>query len=180
MNDVLAALHEDHANMAKLLNLLDQQLAVFRDGGTADVGLLQDIMDYMSQYPDGVHHPREDLIARRLAERDPAAAAGAEGLMAEHEDLGDLSRRVHAAVDEIALGAELPREGIVHLMDDYIAQLRRHMSREEIEFMPLAERTLLAADWDDLQGRFDDTHDPLFGPDLQEKYRALKDSLLTV
>lgn len=179
MNPLLAALHEDHVNMAKLLDLLDQQMAAFRAGGAADFGLLQDVMDYMNQYPDGVHHPREDLIARRLAERDPVAAASADSLMAEHAELGDLARRVEAAVGEIALDAELSREGIVQLVDDYVARLRQHMSREEVEFMPLAERTLLAADWDDLQGRFDAVHDPLFGAEVQEKYRALKDSLLS-
>jgi hemerythrin-like domain-containing protein len=180
MNPLLATLHEDHVNMAKLLTLLDQQLAVFRDGGTVDFGLLQDIMDYMSQYPDGVHHPREDLIARRLAERDPAAAADAQGLMAEHADLGDLSRRVHAAVGEIALGAELPREGVVQLVEDYADRLRHHMSREESGFFPLAERLLTDADWDALRSQFDAAHDPLFGDDVQEKFRSLKDSLLTV
>lgn len=180
MNPLLATLHEDHVNMAKLLTLLDQQLATFRDGGSTDFGLLQDIMDYMSQYPDGVHHPREDLVARRLSERDPAAAASAEGLMAEHADLGDLSRRVHAAVAEIALGAELPREGVVQLVDDYVTQLRHHMNREESDFFPLAERTLTTADWGALRDQFDTAHDPLFGDDVQEKFRTLKDSLLTI
>ncbi len=179
MNEILATLHDDHVNMSKLIDLLEQELAAFKEGDAVDIALLQDLMDYMSHYPDGVHHPREDLIARRLAERDPVAASNADSLMAEHGELDDLARRVYAAVNEIALDAELDRDGIVHLVADYVDRLRNHMNREEVTFFPLAERTLLAADWEDLKGSFGDARDPMFGPDMQEKYRSLRDSLLS-
>ncbi len=46
MAETIGELHQEHRNMAKLLDLLEAELAVYRDGGVADFDLIRDIMDY--------------------------------------------------------------------------------------------------------------------------------------
>ncbi len=46
MAETIGELHQEHRNMAKLLDLLEARLAVYRDGGVADFDLIRDIMDY--------------------------------------------------------------------------------------------------------------------------------------
>ena len=56
MSDVIAALTCDHANIAKILELLESEILAIEVGKTPDYPLLQDIMCYMNQYPDRFHH----------------------------------------------------------------------------------------------------------------------------
>ena len=75
MSDTIAALDRDHANVARLLELLESEILAIEVGKTPDYPLLQDIMRYMTQYPDRFHHPKEDLIFVQLLKREPGARA---------------------------------------------------------------------------------------------------------
>jgi len=72
MSNVIAALDSDHANIAKLLELIESEILAIEVGKTPDYPLLQDIMRYMTHYPDRYHHPKEDLIFAQLLKREPA------------------------------------------------------------------------------------------------------------
>ena len=74
MSDVVAALLRDHANIGRVLEALERQLAVFDEAGRPDYDVLQGIIDYFETYPEQGHHPVEDALFRRLGSRDPAAA----------------------------------------------------------------------------------------------------------
>ena len=45
MAETIGESHHEHRNMAKLLDLLEAEPAVYRDGGVADFDLIRDIMD---------------------------------------------------------------------------------------------------------------------------------------
>lgn len=54
---ILEDLRQDHRNMALLPDLLDCECDRIREGSPADLELIRDIMQYMTTYPDAVHHP---------------------------------------------------------------------------------------------------------------------------
>src|SRR5437764_9416252 len=87
MRDTLARWHADHVNFSNLLNLLEGQLALFRDGASPDYELMLDIMYYMTHYSDVVHHPREELVFARIKQRDPSTTATIDALTGQHVDL---------------------------------------------------------------------------------------------
>ncbi|MBT8078219.1 MAG: hypothetical protein KJO31_06560 [Gammaproteobacteria bacterium] len=62
--------------MTKLLDLMDHLFKQIQDGHAPDFRLLHDIGGYLSGYPDQVHHPKEDLIYRRLRKSDPQSKKG--------------------------------------------------------------------------------------------------------
>ena len=66
MPDTLALWHAEHVNFTRLLNLLDDQLSLFHDGGSPDYALMLDIMFYMTHYSDVLHHPKEDLVFAKI------------------------------------------------------------------------------------------------------------------
>ena len=84
MNDRVATWHDEHANFAKLLNLLEAQLNLFHRGISPNYALMLDIMCYMTHYPDLLHHPREDCAFEIVKERTPKLASLVDELMAEH------------------------------------------------------------------------------------------------
>ena len=79
----LAELREDHKNMALMLKLLERESNRIYDGDEPDYELLQDIMHYMTVYPDAVHHPKEDRIYAELKAFRPDLSLSALRLFCE-------------------------------------------------------------------------------------------------
>ena len=73
--DIIASLHEDHINVAQVAGVAREELRRLAAGEAADYALLEDIMCYVTGYPDTHHHPTEDIVFARLKERSPARSA---------------------------------------------------------------------------------------------------------
>lgn len=178
MSDVIDALREDHANLAKLLNAVERQIALFDQGEAPDYDIIQGAIEYCLSYPDLYHHPREDLVFARLCERDPGAVEKLGDLMAEHRDLAAVTERFAEAVRNILQDLEVPREALDRTARRFIAFYRDHMAREEEVFFPAALEHLTRADWAEIDARMAARHDPLFGPQSEERFAALRRNVL--
>ena len=64
---VLRVLRQEHADVARLLDMVEAQLG---GDGAPDFALLTGILDYFLTYPDQYHHPKKDLIYRPLCRHD--------------------------------------------------------------------------------------------------------------
>jgi len=172
--NVMEILRQEHANMTLLLDILERQIAVLRKGEEVDFASVGGIVDYFLTFPDLVHHPKENLLFRRLQEVDPAAAAKAEGLLSSHEALGLLARRVaRALVDHLLQGTAESGVWLVNLSQDFINMNRRHMAEEEQHFFPVALRALSEADWAAIDFRIGGEDDPLFGALVESRFQSL-------
>ena len=178
MTDVLDAIHEDHANMAKMLDALERQLAVFDAGETPDYDIVRGVVDYCLGYPELYHHPKEDLVFERLKAVDPAAAAEVGDLPGEHAELAALARRLEAAVEAVLGDLEVPRRRFEATLREFLDTTRRHMTMEERAFLPAARRALSAADLEEIQDRLDHPGDPLFGAPGEARFAALRQDIL--
>ena len=84
-------IRNEHANTRKLLDVLERNLEAFGESDHVDWGIVDDIIAYCREYPPTCHHPKEDVIYRRMCEHDLTKAEGAGDLLAEHERLDELS-----------------------------------------------------------------------------------------
>ena len=173
MSNVIAALDRDHANIAKLLELLESEILAIEVGKTPDYSLLQDIMYYMVQYPDRFHHPKEDLIFTQLLKRYPEARADVNDLLQEHIAIGlagqsfdKLLRISH--IDSVEVREQLAAAGFA-----YIWVLREHMLKEEKKLFPLAMEVLTKEDWQVIDEQVDAVEDPVFGAAIADGYQRL-------
>jgi hemerythrin-like domain-containing protein len=178
MADILEDLQRDHATMSKLLGLLEREVAAFAEGGTPDYEMMQTIAAYFTDYPDSFHHPLEDVLAQRLAERDPAAAAVAETLIDQHAGLSEQARQFAAVVDNVLKETELQRQHLVDAATAFIAAQRRHIASEEQHFFPLARRILAAENLETADLAAQTAAEPLFGRERSARFAALRDSVL--
>ena len=173
MSNVIAALERDHANIAKLLELLESEILAIDVGKTPDYPLLQDIMSYMTQYPDRFHHPKEEVVFAHLVKRDPGARADVEELLKEHVSIGaagqEFNRLLHTTVvDSVDVREQLGTSGFA-----YIRALREHMLKEERKLFPLTMEVLTKKDWQEIDEEVDAIEDPLFGTEIAEEYQRL-------
>jgi hemerythrin-like domain-containing protein len=178
VTQVVDSLHEDHANLAKLLDALERKLALFEAGEPLDTDIVRGALDYCLNYPDLYHHPKEDLVYERLQTVDPVAAAAIGDLAAEHEDLAGLTRRFATAVDAVLQDLEVRREAFEQAAREFLEAYRQHMDKEEREFLPAARRSLSAADWAEIEDRLSHPEDPLFGARSEERFAALRQDVL--
>ena len=178
MTETLRRLQEDHVNIARLLEVLEHQLALFAQDGDVDYEVMEGVLEYMRRYPDLMHHPREDRVMLQLQKRDPKAAEEAGDLTSEHVRLKGVTERFATALDNVLAEQEVSREAFTALGRDYVDQQRTHMRRENERFFRIAERTLTEADWAEVDADLAQTSDPLFGPQVAEEYELLRDHLL--
>ncbi len=163
MTDNIDSLHEDHANLAKLLDAPERQPALFDEGETPDYDIVRGLVSYCLDDPDLDHHPKEDLVLEHLKAADPVAAAAIGDLAAEHEDLAALTRRFAGAVDAILQDIQVPRGPFEDAARRFLESYREHMDKEERAFLPAARRSLRKADFANIEGRLSHREDPLFG-----------------
>jgi hemerythrin-like domain-containing protein len=178
MTKILDELCQDHRNLAQLWDLLGRELRVFKDGGQPDYDLVESILDYCINYPDLCHHPKEDLVFKKLAERNPGAIGAIGDLSQEHEKLAALTWRFCTALSNVLEDKQLPREWFLDVANDFLSFSRQHMQMEEVLFFPAARKSLTDEDWAELEAEIENVGDPLFGNDKQEKYQSLFRSIM--
>lgn len=177
MPEVLELLWKDHANMRLILRALERQLDTFSGGGNADFDIIQATLDYCRDFPALVHHPKEDLVLAKLRQRDAAAAAAVGELEAEHRDLLALTDRFAGMVDDVVREEELPRDALVDVWRSFLERYRNHMAGEERALFVEAQKRLTPEDWDAVGAALSQRTDPVFGQQVDERFRALKADL---
>jgi hemerythrin-like domain-containing protein len=176
---VMQQLIRDHGNMTRLLDVLQGELDSYRAGRTIDFEVVTRIVDYILNFPELRHHPREDLVFRHLAARDAASGRRVETILAEHREMAALTRKFAAALRNLQSDLEMPRPWLESLFATFIATNRAHMRREEEVYFPLAMLNLTAADWQKIDAQAGGTgDDPLFGGRVDAEYQALHDRIL--
>ena len=173
MSQVIAALNRDHANVAKLLDLLESEILAIEVGKTPDYALLRNIMQYITQYPDRYHHPKEDLIFAQLVMREPEVRADVEAILKEHVSLGAAGWEFGGLLRTADVDSVNVREGLSTAGLAYIRALREHMLIEEGVLFPIAMEVLTVEDWKLIDEKIGTTKDPLFGSEIPDEYQRL-------
>ena len=173
MTGMLDRLHAEHVNIARLLDLLEEQCDLLQRGEAVDTRMLQDIFSYIAHHPDLYHHPSEDLLFEVLRRCDPSSIESVDALSLEHGTLTKAATEILAMVSAFTGQGVVPRERLVGMLLDYIARSRRHMAFEESTVFPRARSVVSEQDWQAIERGIPRKEDPLFGRAVSDQYRAL-------
>jgi hemerythrin-like domain-containing protein len=158
-------IHDEHRSISAVLHAL-KHLA--RDAQEAsvkpDFAVFRAILHYIDQFPEQLHHPKEDqYLFPPLIGRVPMAQTLIDSLRAEHKQGEKLIRELERALvlyeDSWPAGADEFKRTV----DAYADFHWKHMRKEEQQLLPLAERHLSARDWQAIDWAFDANHDPIAG-----------------
>jgi hemerythrin-like domain-containing protein len=175
---ILDHLQVDHRNMRQLLRILDEEIDAYNTRGSADFDLLRQILEYTLHYPSLIHHPREEMLFRRLVELDAASRGMVGDLTIEHEELARLTHRFAAALHNVAHDVELPRTLFMKVADEYLIRSQEHMDAEERTFFPRLLAVFKEKDWEDFDNLAIRGYDPLFGTKIESHYKDLHQRIL--
>ena len=165
MSQFMNRLREDHARLGRAVTAMRAHIGSRdRDERGAWLDLLASLVDYVAEYPDVVHHPREDRLFERLVDQGltPAERQLVAMNLAEHAKLAEATERLMADVDAVLAGATLSETDLATHALNYLDLQVEHMRREEAQLFPLAERLLSEADFEALDQELAAQRDPLF------------------
>jgi branched-chain amino acid transport system ATP-binding protein len=171
--DALTLISQDHSNLWRLAITVDHVASEIEAGAAVEQPFFNAVFDYIEQFVDRSHHPKENnYLFRLLRLRSPEAAAVLDSLEVEHSEgpakLVTLRAQVAAAAHGQLTGGQLATA-----LRDYTAGLKAHIRTEEKSVLPLARGSLLAADWTEINQAFLNNDDPLFGDKAREEFRQL-------
>lgn len=174
MHPLIESLLGQHKDLARLIALLERQPSLEPDPAAPHVGLLVDVMVYLTHFPDVSHHPLEDAMAERLLARQALAPDLCRELEEQHarlarqgkdllRDMEGAMRRETGPLELVALNNRL-----------YAERLRHNIAFEELVLFPQADKSLQEEDWKVLASTHTPTGDPLFSGTVDQRFAELQ------
>lgn len=174
MTDLAKRWRAEHANLARLLDLLERQVAAFHAGEQPNYDLMLDLVYYLRHFPDEVHHPQEDVAFALLVERDPRLKPKIDRLVQEHRVIAEAGQTLLDHLTAVVADAVEPRSVVEAAAATYLACYRAHLAAEEKDVIPRAAELLSPRDWEAAAAAVAARPDPLFGQDIEARYRKLR------
>lgn len=148
------------------------------DDARPDVRLLHAMLDYIVEYPERWHHPKESrLLFPILLQRHPQAGKLVAELEAEHERGARLIDALEATLARVEEGEAPARDLFIDAVEQYADFQWMHIRKEEDQLLPLAGRVLIEQDWQRIARAFEENDNPLFGikprDEAERLYRAI-------
>ncbi|SDO59625.1 Hemerythrin-like domain-containing protein [Halomonas shengliensis] len=128
---MLTQLRQDHANMARMLHVLQLKQKTLATGERPNFQLMREVVDYILDYMDGFTHPLERLFSEQL-EKVEGGREVTEQLAEDYRKLKSRLARLSNDLDMILMDAVVPMD---RFSDDLKAYLDAHLGylRDERE-----------------------------------------------
>ena len=168
IGSMLNELRTDHRNMVLLLSLLEAETERLSANEKPDYDLLSSVMTYMAEYPDAVHHPREDRLYQHLAALRPNIDDSLQRVESDHKELEHAGRGLCEGIEAAARGRSSDSKALAGALQRYAKHLRSHMYWEEQQLFDLADEVS-----DELIVDTEQVGDPLFGRKTEKRFRRL-------
>ncbi len=175
---IINDLQRDHRNTAKLLDILERELAAYDRAEQPDYEILAALADYLGGYAAVHHHPLEDAIFRRLQQADPDGATKVGDQMAEHDILAGLTGQFAETVDSIVKEMEVPRSALHDSATELLTFYRHHMAMEDSVFFPTAVEKLSEEDWQAIQAEVDARSSEALDKSREASFERLRNQIL--
>lgn len=161
----LAIIRNEHQTLAAVIDALEHVAGDVAAGRLdADYPLLWSILYYIEEFPEAMHHPKEEQqLFPRIRQR-------CHDIDATLDELGRQHAGSRAPLDALKsllgrMQAEIP--GAAQAFSDHVKRYAHfhfeHMALEESVVLPKAAQVLTEADWQAVAAAFADNGDPLLG-----------------
>jgi hemerythrin-like domain-containing protein len=170
----IAIIQDEHRAITAVVEALRHIIAEIGAGRMVpDHATLGALFDYIEQFPERLHHPKEDdFLFAKLRVRRPDAAPLLDALTHEHAIGRDRFAELKAAWEAFRANPDALRP-FAERVERYAHFHWLHMRREEDDVLPLAEAALTADDWDVIDAAFASNDNPVVGVPASKAFREL-------
>jgi branched-chain amino acid transport system ATP-binding protein len=171
--EALRIISEEHTKLWRLVTTMDQVAQDIERGAPMEQPFFDAALDYIEQFIDQSHHPKEDqFLFRILRQRSSEASDILDALETEHANMGPQLQALRASVSKAGMGA-LSAGSLALDVQTYTAGLKNHIRAEEKHILPLANTVFTAEDWTEVNAAFLNHSDPMFGENSKAEFREL-------
>jgi hemerythrin-like domain-containing protein len=174
MTNPIDVWHAEHVYFRRLLDLLHKQVDAFHTGKRPNYELMVDIVSYLRDYGDQIHHPREDVLFAHLAKRRPELKLVLARFGQEHRVIAHAGETLVNLLNEILGDAIVQRTEVEVAAATYLVYYGNHIAKEEEDFVSRAAQSLTPEDWEAVWSAVPADHDPLFGDRPEARYQELR------
>lgn len=183
MSRLMEQLKTDHTNINKLLGILEKQIELLQEGNSSEqpMRIIREILDYMQQYPEVCHHPREEVLIDYLLELLETAEQSTldriRKIKLSHDNIEKLLMELYQQAN---LSVKSSYMGIIEQIKIFLEFYHEHIDMEETFIFPLALELFSKNDWRELDEHFCDVNDPLFSiqEEAENHYQLLHQMLM--
>ncbi|MGZ5093078.1 MAG: hemerythrin domain-containing protein [Burkholderiales bacterium] len=178
---VIGTIHEEHRTLRTVLAILQRLLHDSRDyAAEPDFGLLCTALYYIDDFPERVHHPKEDrYLFAAMRRRTDRFDSVLERLRGEHARSPQMLRNIQRELVHYQGGAPDGLKKLSDAVQSYAAMLHEHMKSEEA-LLAAAGAYLTEEDWSLINHAFACHGDPLLPDADRQEFRRLKTRILTL
>lgn len=178
----LAIIKDEHRSLAAVIHGLQHVIAQARAGGVEpDFALLRAMLFYIEQFPERLHHPKEEsFLFRLLRERTREYDGVLADLERQHHEGSASFARLRQALDVFEAAQGDAADGFASALEPFAQTQWQHMGFEERVILPAACAHLSDADWREIAQAFTENRDPRFGQQADEAFNELFTRILNM
>ena len=178
--EALNIIAEDHRALWRLTTALAALNGDMREqGAVGHIATMNLMLDYIEDYVQRVHHPKEDqFLFPKLLLRRPELAPVVERQQVEHVAGPKYLHQIRQKGEAISRGNRIGEAAFFADIDRLIRRLRAHIHAEDQELLPAARECLTAADWAEIDAPFLSETEPLFGRHARAEFAELRTRLV--
>jgi hemerythrin-like domain-containing protein len=178
----LNIIKSEHRNLAVVLHCLDKLVEqIDQHHKKPDFRTFHAIMHYIDAFLDTYHHPKEnEHLFPALRRRSPDSQALLGELEKDHVEGERLATQMLKALSVYEFMGEPAFDTFRNSVKHYIQFEREHAMREEREVFPRAKDALLDSDWKQIDAKFAENNDPIFGVTPRKEFSALLELIANI
>lgn len=174
-NLALATIGDEHRSLAAVIHGLEFVVREARATGNApSFPLLRAIVHYVAEFPEKLHHPKEDAyLFRKLRQRTREFDATLDELERQHVAGRENVARLARAIARYEVDPAGGFEELAAAVERFAADQMAHMRLESKVILPAALQHLTPLDWVQIGEAFAANGDPRFSVEDDQEYRRL-------
>ncbi|WP_110647473.1 hemerythrin domain-containing protein [Salinicola peritrichatus] len=134
---MLTQLRQDHANMARLLHVLQLKHKTLASGERPNFRLIREVVDYILDYMRGFTIPLERICSKQLVARESQIDELSTRLADDYQHLHVQLMRLSQDIDMILMDGVMPMDKFADDLKAYLEAHRAYLRAEREELFPL-------------------------------------------
>lgn len=167
-------IHEEHDRLSAVMQAMRYFVRATADGARAPAcKVFRAMLLYIVDYPEKLHHPKEEQLFALLQRRTDSVDAEIAELRAQHVKGEAAVRELEHTLTQYELDREAGFAPFANAVEEYVDFSFAHMRLEEQAVLPAADRYLTDEEWRGVDASFAANRDPLAGTDYKQGFDRL-------
>ncbi|MFC5076634.1 Hemerythrin HHE cation binding domain protein [Vibrio thalassae] len=170
---MIERIRREHGYMVRLLAILNRKLHLLESEQPINYNIVKEIVDYLANHSEKIHHPKEDILYRYFIDKY-GAQEPVENLESDHLELSEKTHDFLDVVEMILQDSVVPQQVFTSRLSLFIQDQKRHLDFEEQAVLPLIEKRFTTQDWQAVESQWTVVEDdPVFGDTIADRYKQL-------